>query len=293
MSQAPVTFLYIASCSHSGSTLLDMLLSSHPEVCGLGETAMLIMPGKQKKNLQRLDQFRCSCGEMVADCDLWSAFFELVQANPDLGVAETHRQLVRLTRKNAPGTRIISDSSKYVKYLRMLLQTPDQPEGASLYRNQDLAIIHLVRDARGYVSSLKRRFNISDDDSQGIERLFQDWYTQNRSIEKGCRKLGVRRLTLSYEEMCIDPVNTITHVCREAGLDDHPNVGQLALSRSHVGLGNPMRNHETRSQVVQYDRRWFHDRATNKIYQSLDHVCEINERLSRQSIDGLLFRNGQ
>ena len=54
---------YILAASHSGSTLLTMLLNSHPELATIGELA----PGY----LEDLSWYLCSCGTRIQECNFW------------------------------------------------------------------------------------------------------------------------------------------------------------------------------------------------------------------------------
>jgi hypothetical protein len=54
---------YILAASHSGSTLLTMLLNSHPEVATIGE----LSPGY----LEDLSWYLCSCGSKIRECHFW------------------------------------------------------------------------------------------------------------------------------------------------------------------------------------------------------------------------------
>ena len=56
---------YILAASHSGSTLLAMLLGAHPEVCSVGE--LKISPTA----LGDPRQYRCSCGQRITACTFW------------------------------------------------------------------------------------------------------------------------------------------------------------------------------------------------------------------------------
>jgi hypothetical protein len=56
-------FVYILSASHSGSTLLTMLLNSHPEVATIGE----LSPG----HMENLSWYLCSCGAPIRECAFW------------------------------------------------------------------------------------------------------------------------------------------------------------------------------------------------------------------------------
>ncbi len=55
---------YILAASHSGSTLLAMLLGSHPQACTVGEL--------KATSLGNLDTYRCSCGSLIRQCPFWT-----------------------------------------------------------------------------------------------------------------------------------------------------------------------------------------------------------------------------
>ena len=56
---------YLLAASHSGSTLLAMLLGAHPEVCTAGEL--------KAASLGDPERYRCSCGERIRACPFWAA----------------------------------------------------------------------------------------------------------------------------------------------------------------------------------------------------------------------------
>lgn len=59
--------VYITGSGHSGSTLLDRLLGSHPDIAALGEVHRFSL------GLHRSEKpFRCDCGETISDCAFWS-----------------------------------------------------------------------------------------------------------------------------------------------------------------------------------------------------------------------------
>ncbi len=59
---------YILAASHSGSTLLAMLLDSHPDVCSVGELKV--------GALGDLDNYLCSCRRRLMACPFWSQIQE-------------------------------------------------------------------------------------------------------------------------------------------------------------------------------------------------------------------------
>jgi len=64
---------YILAASHSGSTLLSILLGSHPQIATIGE--MNLSP----KAMGDLDRYRCSCGALIRQCGFWREVREAMQ----------------------------------------------------------------------------------------------------------------------------------------------------------------------------------------------------------------------
>lgn len=56
---------YILAASHSGSTLLAMLLGAHPEIATVGELKLTA--------LGPVEQYRCSCRRLIRECPFWDA----------------------------------------------------------------------------------------------------------------------------------------------------------------------------------------------------------------------------
>lgn len=80
-----VRVAYILSASHSGSTLLTMLLGAHPDVCTIGEL--------KATNLEDPGRYRCSCGSLIRECPFWSKVRDGMAARGydfDLAQAGTH-----------------------------------------------------------------------------------------------------------------------------------------------------------------------------------------------------------
>jgi len=56
-------YVYILGASHSGTTLLAMLLNAHPEIVSVGELA--------RGGVADISGYRCSCRLPVVDCPFW------------------------------------------------------------------------------------------------------------------------------------------------------------------------------------------------------------------------------
>ncbi len=76
---------YILAASHSGSTLLAMLLASHPEACTTGEL--------KATSLGDPERYRCACGAPIRRCEFWNAIAASMRERGhafDITRADTH-----------------------------------------------------------------------------------------------------------------------------------------------------------------------------------------------------------
>jgi hypothetical protein len=73
MNKNRTKLVYILAASHSGSTLLAMLLGTHPRVCTVGELRF--------NGFQREPGYRCSCRKLLQDCFFWKDISMLMAAD--------------------------------------------------------------------------------------------------------------------------------------------------------------------------------------------------------------------
>ncbi|MGK7888624.1 MAG: hypothetical protein AB4042_04775, partial [Leptolyngbyaceae cyanobacterium] len=127
--------VFICGLSHSGSTLLDLVLGGHPRFIGLGEVVRAIDPQRD------LTQNKCSCGETAEQCIFWS------KAIPRLaGCLEprTRYQIVYDTFLEVFGRDyILVDSSKYLPALTFLDEELDF----------NIQVLHIIKDVRAFTIS--------------------------------------------------------------------------------------------------------------------------------------------
>ncbi|MBV5329214.1 MAG: sulfotransferase [Chlorobium sp.] len=106
ISSAKIRLVYILAASHSGSTLLAMLLNSHPDVCTVGEL--------KATSFGDPDKYRCSCQRLIKECPFWNGIrqdmakrsfdFDITNAGTDIRTGMSsyvHRLLKPLHRSPA------------------------------------------------------------------------------------------------------------------------------------------------------------------------------------------------
>lgn len=131
--------IYIISAEFSGSTALDMLISTYPGFVGMGEVAQtlnhLAHHGDYKRN--------CSCEEAVGACPMWSAMLPKLRVHAPSEIGVKYDILdSELCRRYGNDYSLI-DSSKRLDVLESHLRQ---------YGDR-LHVIFLVRDIRGYLFS--------------------------------------------------------------------------------------------------------------------------------------------
>jgi len=91
--------VYILAASHSGSTLLSMLLNSHPQVATVGEIKL------SPRAIGDISLYCCSCGELIRKCKFWAQVKEgMRRRGHEFDIAEA-------------GTNYRSVDSSYVRRL--------------------------------------------------------------------------------------------------------------------------------------------------------------------------------
>ncbi|MDH3514698.1 MAG: sulfotransferase [Gammaproteobacteria bacterium] len=82
-----VSLVYILAASHSGSTLLAMLLGAHPDICTVGELKIT--------SLGDPENYRCSCQRLIRQCPFWTAVQnDMRQRGHDFDIAHAGTDLI-------------------------------------------------------------------------------------------------------------------------------------------------------------------------------------------------------
>jgi len=153
--------VYILAASHSGSTLLTMLLNSHPDIATVGELA----PG----HMEDPDRYLCSCGRRIKECGFWRAI-ETGARNAGLPF-----------RIEEFGTQFRMPESRLAARLLKPLH-----RGPALERVRDLALAMLT----GWPKRFKR---ICGANKSLVERVLR-YYDADVFLDKGNRAVRLKFL---------------------------------------------------------------------------------------------------
>lgn len=258
-----VNVLYITGESHSGSTLLTLLLGAHDRVFAAGEVKAFshkaihnyirkfrpeLLDANIHEQAEIIFDRPCTCGtSQIRDCPVWQAIDIYVQANYgrtlqdiDVGLVD-HNTFVRDNRilfeavQGVSGADWLVDSSKSLARLNSLRTIPEL----------NIVTVHLVRNPLGVVySEYKRK---------------RPWLTTTyiylRHEWQRRRMLpGVPHIVLTYEELVRQPEAAVRRCMDAMGLDYQPQQLRWAEQQHHVFQGNGMRY--AKDSTIQEDTQW-------------------------------------
>src|ERR671916_273713 len=281
--EAPVKVLKITGLGRSGSTILDVVLGNHPDIESVGEASNLIRNGWiSRESLRgipkdRLRRPTCTCGKRLdvlyvdapdEACPFWSsvrrewlerADGESIESYPKLqNDFELKRRWPRLLyerrRPSAPLrsyarlTRTFFESIRAVSGKPVIVDSSKSPARAlalGMVPGIDLYVVHLVRDGRGVITSLRKTFEkdvqagiMWDHQGHPLWKSVVRWIVKNLVSEWVCSQLGPKRtIRLRYEDLVADPEAALGRIGSLIGLH-LTDVADAASSGKPMQVGH-------------------------------------------------------
>jgi len=232
--------IYILSLSHSGSTLLDILLGSRSDAISLGEIFAVL---ESKKKTYEGTEHVCSCGTEMRKCQVWGSYSPLGYKLDAQEYAQEYENMLNLPVVSEKS--IIVDSSKRISSLKKI---------ESLNANGTIKIhaVLLLRDPRGWVLSHKDALRKSGQHQRSVLRLLLRWWKMNWMMKKHLEERNIPYTVVAYESLCFDQERALEHILEDVGVHfTHVDGGAV----SHVAYGNRMKEGFLEKGVV-YDGRW-------------------------------------
>jgi len=282
MANEKFKLVYIASSGRSGSTLLELMFGSHPQLWTLGE--LYVLPFAVQSEAKP-----CGCGAPVGECPFWGPILQQhksVVLGPSIGRFRDGYDVGRLfqfgefpsiwSRNGSWNTTRQAQLAQFgadnVTLLKTVLEKSRQMKGdqvtwlvdasKSIYRLLwlkqsglfDLRVIHLVKDPRAFVYSISKRDDGSVDTRRAARATFR-WNAENYLLGKLFRNRfaedEVRRIR--YEELASQTEPVLKETLAWLGLPYDPRMVTDFRSINHGIAGNPMRH---RSNGIHLDEKW-------------------------------------
>lgn len=279
MPTAPSTInvAYIAGYGRSGSTLLERILSSHPEVTGLGEIAYLA-------NTELGPHY----WDVAEGIPLWEQVREQLQFEPEelarreqvqvghesrltgwfywlFRKPSTEYQQHTLEVLNTINGAVSADSRWLIDSSKTARERFFRPFMFRRMPNVNCRMIHLVRDPRGSVQSVRRGSNAAMELGKSQKwklaslRAAYGWTMSNLAGVLFRAIYGPKNyVRIRYEELASDPVSCMKRLEPMLSVDFGPTLehvrAQKPLPPGDQFAGNRMRLEST--ITLKTDERW-------------------------------------
>jgi Sulfotransferase family len=247
-SEVKMQVIFIASLSHSGSTLLDLMLNAHPQLMSVGELMQLNRYARFEK-----EDPSCTCGRpSLWDCDFWSAVNEITISKSGKTLAEINVKeykaredfkqdnvIILRALATVSGKQFIVDSSKSYHRLKLLLDNPEI----------DVFPILLLREPKGQVCSMLRK---QKHKKTGLFSLIRNYVATNDRIYSLIKDRP--HVVLRYEQLIANPKSALDSLMQGLGLNfDEAQLNWATQKRHNIG-GNAMRRCSTNELTL--DEGW-------------------------------------
>lgn len=271
MSVAARKIIYIVSLSHSGSTILDMLLTTAKKAVGLGQVWTVL----QETPLQSRER-TCSCGARATDCEMWGAIIERLGQLPFDAPSRDRYRLVLERAAELYGPEIaVIDSSKNAQHLKVM---------AHEFTDIDVAVLHNIKDVRAFTVSTLDNLKRKGRRPLLAEKIFYQWYRDNRkSCEVATKLLCRPPVRVMYEGLCLSTDTVVARIAKSLGEAYIDTNIALDHGYTHIIAGNRLRlPEEGKAKQLAYDYRWFVRSEWLRPYALMRHVRRYNEQCLRE-----------
>lgn len=245
---------YIVGLGRSGSTLLDLMLNAHSQVCTVGEAKDLWSKAHVLKRIRQKPRgyfthgSRCTCqAETIWKCPFWISVNQHLHQHSGLSLTDLDiesNDFDRFHRDNllffqavskAGNVQVVVDSSKGLRRMKKLMKIPEI----------DVVPIHIVRNAQGRANSVrKNRFKIYTPSIHYSYNAFRLFF----------HLLPLKHAMVRYEYLVTHPQNQLSHVMNYLDLHFERNQLYWAEYEAHNLSGNSMnRNNDS---TLKLDDSW-------------------------------------
>ncbi|HBR00919.1 MULTISPECIES: sulfotransferase [unclassified Roseofilum] len=276
--------LFIIGAGHCGSSLLALILGSHPQCFSAGELGNL--PNRYRKGLY-LDCVNCNS-------EFWDRTFGnsgLKQLSIGLGdtrvtpyiplkLEKNIREFLGKDRVFKPytfmlaqlGKEVIIDASKYWVWV-------DRKTKAKEFKTGEVEayLLNLVRDGRAIVNSYLRKYPQRD-----MATFTQNWMNKTKrrqefyeSFDRG------KKIEVAYEQLASDPHVTVQKICEFLEIEFTPDMIEYWKYDHHDISGND----GTYSLVRRYQQQEMLDKVKEthgEYYEKIDLGIKLDLRWKKE-----------
>jgi hypothetical protein len=236
--------VYIGGYGHSGSTLVEYLMTASPQVIACGEVASAAR--------ERMKKTRCTCGEITKDCPIWGSF---VETSCRSGSWSHQNLTVALLKFVSDDYAVLVDSSKTARH------SANAPFGLRRRLGHDFQLVHIVRDPRAVCwSALKKAERRGEAHSNGaLHCTFTTlgWWTANLACELFGWTHPDQYVRLVYEDVVHSPRESAGTLLKMLLPESECQFETLGTGTNrHQLYGNRMRSRPPSLREIKEDEGW-------------------------------------
>ena len=236
--------IYIAGTSHSGSTLLSLMLNANSEFMSVGEI--------QNLNRQLNSYRRCSCGaSSLWECNFWRAVDDYVRWKSGKSLIDLDMLDYSNAKDRFDDNQVLFEAIGSVSGKTFIVDSSKHPRRmAYLMRIRDLNVypVYLIRTPEGQINSvLKKR--------GGLVKPILSYELVNIQIRSRLR--SVPHSVVHYEDLILKPEATLRTVLEPLGVRYDPKQLRWAEFVAHDVGGNHMRWNKASDLAL--DESWKRD----------------------------------
>ena len=235
--------VYIGGYGRSGSTLLESLLATRPDVLACGEVVSCFREPSDRS---------CTCGKTRYDCDVWGAFYTA----PGRLRGWTHETLDRALMDHASDRyALLVDSSKTAWGALTVPYKLRRKLGRRFH------LIHAVRDPRGVCWSnasgaWQRRARVKILALRHLNTSF-GWWAANLSCELFGRLYPAQYQRVRYEDLARSHATILDGLFAQLSSGQPPPAVQpQTAANRHQLFGNSARYRDLSPGNIREDVRW-------------------------------------
>lgn len=249
--------IYIVGLNHSGTTILDLALSHHPSIIGLGEVYNVLRE-KEKSGENTKDS--CSCGNTLKQCRFWSKY------KNEGSFIEKYQQILTLAHKNKKN--IIVDSSKRLESFDYLLKLHNS-------KDIDLRVIFIIKDARSWAQSLRNAQKRTQQHQRSYLTSFFYWHKHNKYTQTFLKNNKVPYCQIGYEELCFSTQQTLNTLLSFIGVS-RKDFSLNNTPTTHIAYGNRTKLKQQQF-TIEYNPQWTVNYALTLSFLALPHIFKWNK----------------
>jgi hypothetical protein len=236
---------YIGGYGHSGSTILEYMMTINPEIVAFGE----VVNSRNEANYRR-----CTCGRPAKDCSVWGFLFNDHSSNR---TSLSHTGIVEVLLE-----RSLEDYAVGVDSSKTAWGTVTMPFRLRRRLREDFLLIHLVRDPRGVCWSNIQRAGRKNQSLSQLTKALEccltsiGWLVANLSCEAFNLMYPAQYICVRYEDFSQMPEKILIKLFNRL----LPSISMLRGSEGNANRhqlhGNRVRRQLLSISDVKEDIEW-------------------------------------